>query len=184
MKKILLVNTNTEKSPYPVPPLGLCMIASVLENRYDVKVYDGVFDEGKGLTVLVQEFKPDYIGFSIRNIDDVVIDRPYYYVDRIISDFIKPVRKISQAPFILGGSGFSIFPKELMMLTGADFGITGEAEEILAELLLRIENGEDVNGMENVLVGIRQSAVHSPQSHFRPLTRVGEGAGGGLQHLI
>ena len=126
MKKVLLVNTNIEKSPYPVPPVGLCLLASVLEDMFSVKVYDGVFDEGKSLVGLVGQYAPDYIGFSIRNIDDVVADRPLFYIDRIISDFIEPVKKITSVPIILGGSGFSIFPGELMELTGADYGIVGE----------------------------------------------------------
>ena len=39
------------------------------------------------------------------------------------------------SPIILGGSGFSIFPDELMKMTGADHGIAGEGEEALADLL-------------------------------------------------
>ena len=100
MKKILLVNTNIEKAPYPVPPLGLCLLASVMEDRFNVKIYDGVFDEGKSLVGLVEDFAPDFIGFSIRNIDDVVAGRTIFYIDRIISDFIEPVREITSVPII------------------------------------------------------------------------------------
>lgn len=153
MKKILLVNTNIEKAPYPVPPLGLTMLAAALEKEWEVRVYDGVFDEGKSLPQLVQSFDPDYIGFSIRNIDDVVADRPLFYVDRIVSDFIGPVRSVTTAPFILGGSGFSIFPSDLMRLTGAEYGIVGEAEEILPELLQALEEGRDCSGIPNVITG-------------------------------
>ncbi|MBN1198902.1 MAG: hypothetical protein JXA23_06100, partial [Bacteroidales bacterium] len=78
MKKVLLVNTNTEKFPYPIPPLGLSLLASSLESWYEMKVYDGVFDEGKSLPDVVRSFQPDYIGFSIRNIDDVVADRTIF----------------------------------------------------------------------------------------------------------
>lgn len=151
MKKVLLVNTNTEKSPYPVPPLGLCLLASVLEDGYSIKIYDGVFDEGKSLVELVEDFTPDFIGFSIRNIDDVVADRPLFYIDRIISDFIVPVKKITSVPFILGGSGFSIFPEELMKMTKADYGIVGEGEDILPELLNRLEKGEEITDLPNVI---------------------------------
>jgi radical SAM superfamily enzyme YgiQ (UPF0313 family) len=151
MTKVLLINTNTEKSPYPVPPIGLCMLASVLEDLFNVKVYDGVFDEGISLIALVEDFAPDYIGFSIRNIDDVVADRPLFYVNRIISDFIVPVKKITSVPVILGGSGFSIFPVELMKMTGAEYGIVGEGEDILPELLIRLEKGEEITDLPNVI---------------------------------
>jgi len=146
-----LVNTNIEKVPYPVPPLGLCLLASVLEDRFKVKVYDGVFDEGKSLVETVSAFAPDLIGFSIRNIDDVVAEKPLFYIDRIISDFIAPVKKTTSAPIILGGSGFSIFPKELMNMTNADFGIVGEGEDIFPELLMRIDKGDEITSLPNVI---------------------------------
>jgi radical SAM superfamily enzyme YgiQ (UPF0313 family) len=139
-KRLLLINTNTERAPYPVPPLGLCMLASSLEGKYDVRIWDGVFKKAEGLTDFVKNWNPDYIGFSIRNIDDILIDRVIFYIDEIVKNFIEPVKKVSNAPIILGGSGFSIFPKELMELTGADYGIAGEGEEALSTLLAHLDN--------------------------------------------
>jgi radical SAM superfamily enzyme YgiQ (UPF0313 family) len=137
---VLLINTNTEKSPYPVPPLGLCLLAYSLKGKYDVQIWDGVFKKAEGLADFVKNWNPGYIGFSIRNIDDILIDRVIFYVDEIIRDFIQPVKKVSNAPIILGGSGFSIFPKELMEMTGADYGIVGEGEEALSTLLAHLDN--------------------------------------------
>ena len=153
MKRLLLVNTNIEKHPYPVPPLGLCLLASALEPDYSVKVYDGVFDEGKGLPEIVREFRPDYIGFSIRNIDDIVADRHIFYPERIVSDFIRPARETTDVPFILGGSGFSIFPRELMEMTSADFGICGEGEEDLRSLLQFLDEGKEPSGIPGLIAG-------------------------------
>jgi hypothetical protein len=135
MKRLLLINTNTERAPYPVPPLGLSLLAVALEKDYEVHIWDGMFRKPEGLPEFVQQWQPDYIGFSIRNIDDILIDRVIFYVDEIIRDFIEPVKKVSNAPIILGGSGFSIFPDELMKMTGADYGIAGEGEEALLNLL-------------------------------------------------
>ncbi|NVO03223.1 MAG: cobalamin B12-binding domain-containing protein, partial [Bacteroidetes bacterium] len=151
IKKILLVNTNIEKFPYPVPPLGLCLLASVLEKEYEVLIYDGVFDEGKTYLKTIEDFKPDVIGFSIRNVDNMVYDNRKYYVDDIDETFIKPTKKASQAITILGGSGFSIFPKELMQQYDADYGVIGEAEEILPVLLKHIKANTDVSQLKNVL---------------------------------
>jgi radical SAM superfamily enzyme YgiQ (UPF0313 family) len=161
MKKLLLVNTNIEKDPYPVPPIGLCMLATRLENRYDVRICDGVFDEGKNLPETVKEFNPDYIGFSIRNIDDIVDDRHIFYISGIISNFIEPVKKLTRVPVILGGSGFSIFPEELMKLTGADWGIIGDATEMLPELLAALDKGSDAYDLPNV---VGSSSLSQPQS--------------------
>ncbi len=159
MKKILLVNTNTEQAPYPVPPVGLCMLASRLEGTYETRIYDGVFEKGKNLVQTVLNFNPDYIGFSIRNIDDVIADRDCFYVDVILKEFIEPVRKITSVPVILGGSGFSIFPEELMKLSKADFGIVGEGVEILPLLLEELDNGNDPAGLPNVLISGQKQAA-------------------------
>jgi len=147
LKRVLLVNTNLERAPYPVPPLGLCLLADALGAQYEVKIYDGVFDGGRNLIALVREFNPDFIGFSIRNIDDVVMDREIFYMDDILEKFIRPVKKITDVPVILGGSGFSIFPAELMAMTGADFGIVGEAEAVLPVLLDRIQQHMDTSDL-------------------------------------
>ncbi|MCX6244202.1 MAG: radical SAM protein [Bacteroidetes bacterium] len=152
MTKILLVNTNTEKLPYPVPPLGLCLLASWLDERYEVSIYDGMFGDTAGLVEHVLQFAPDYIGFSIRNIDSTMSDNPVYYVDDLIAQFIRPVREISAAKIILGGSGFSIYAGELMEITGADYGIIGEAEASLPGLIDALERGEEVRSGRNLLV--------------------------------
>jgi len=150
MKKVLLVNTNTEKAPYPVPPLGLCMLASCLEGKYEVRIHDGMFDKGEELTEEVLKFNPDYIGFSIRNIDNTMPENPVHYLDEQVKRFIRPVQKISPATIILGGSGFSIFPEELMKITGADYGISGEAEQALPRLLDELERGGDLSEIVNL----------------------------------
>lgn len=149
--KVLLINTNIEKAPYPVPPLGLCMLAAALNDQYEVHLYDGVFDEGQNLITKVKEVNPDIIGFSIRNIDDVVMDREIFYMDGILEKFIRPVKAVTGVPLILGGSGFSMFPVELMRMTGADFGITGEAESILPVLLERILGHQDTADLPNII---------------------------------
>ena len=164
MKKILLVNTNTEQAPYPVPPVGLCMLASRLEGKYEMQIYDGVFPGGTNLVDTVQRFKPDYIGFSIRNIDDVVADRQVFYVNAIIRDFIEPVKKATSIPVILGGSGFSIFPEELMKLAKADYGIIGEGIEVFPELVDELEKGNDPSYIPNVLTA---NSVKGPKKSIK-----------------
>lgn len=172
MRKVFLINTNTEKAPYPVPPLGLCLISSNLEADYQVKIYDGMFDEGKNLTSELLAFGPDYIGFSIRNIDDIVADRQIFYVDKIISDFIRPVKNVTSVPIIIGGSGFSIFPEELMEWTGADYGITGESEVSFPYLLSCLDKGEDVSSIPNIITKISRNPGNNVQYLTRDVTKL------------
>jgi radical SAM superfamily enzyme YgiQ (UPF0313 family) len=168
MKRVLLVNTNVEKLPYPIPPLGLCLLASYISPFYEVRIYDGMFDEAKNLVNTVRGFRPDYIGFTIRNIDDVVADKEVFYVDRILADFIRPVRDICSAPVILGGSGFSVFPTELMDLSKADFGIVGEGEELFLDLLRTLDRGELPAPHPQVRHGKHGAAHGSGSPRFLP----------------
>lgn len=135
MKKVLLINTNTELHPYPVPPLGVCLLASVLKEHFDVMTLDGAFTPIDQLLKTIQGFHPDFICFGIRNIDNMTDDNLKFYLDDIVDGFIQPVRNMVHVPLIIGGSAFSIFPAELMKITGADYGIAGEGELTLPHLL-------------------------------------------------
>ena len=123
-----------------------------------------MFDEGIDLVNRVLQFNPDYIGFSIRNIDNTMPDNCVYYVDNQISRIILPVKKITSAKIILGGSGFSIFPQELMELTQADYGIVGEGETAFRQLLDSLDKGEDVCPFRNVLV--RSATKEETEAHI------------------
>jgi radical SAM superfamily enzyme YgiQ (UPF0313 family) len=61
------------------------------------------------------------------------------------------VQQVTDVPIIIGGSGFSIFPAELMELTGAGYGITGEGEEALKALLSHLDGKDRVPSIPNVL---------------------------------
>ena len=150
MKKLLLINTNTEKSPYPIPPLGLCQIASYLQGLYEVRIYDGMFDEGRSLGSVISSFNPDFMGFSIRNVDEMIPERSTFFIEGVYRNFIEPARKLTKAPCILGGSGYTMFPREILEYTGADYGIAGEGGKSLHALLQSLERGEDVNGIPAV----------------------------------
>lgn len=159
MKKVLLVNTNTEKSPYPVPPVGLALLASKLEARFEVRIFDGMFRSGERLKEEIRAFGPDYIGVGIRNIDDVVMERTTYYLDKIKSEFMLPIREESQAVTILGGGGFSIFPRQILQMFGGDYGIVGEGEQSFMALLAALESGRDPLEIPGVITKEGQSAM-------------------------
>jgi radical SAM superfamily enzyme YgiQ (UPF0313 family) len=134
LKKVLLVSSNRCKYPYPVYPLGVSHIASALMNQgYSVRLCDmGI--ENDQLESTLSEFQPDFIGFSIRNIDDIRIDNTTYFIPEL-NDLVKLVRSCCRVPIILGGSAFSLFPAQLLKLTYADYGIIGEGEETIVNLL-------------------------------------------------
>jgi radical SAM superfamily enzyme YgiQ (UPF0313 family) len=57
---------------------------------------------------------------------------------------------MTKAKIVLGGSGFTIFPTELMALLGADYGIVGDGEQ-LAPLMDALEFQSDLRGIPGVV---------------------------------
>ena len=138
--KILLISANTVKTPYPVYPLGLDYVAGAMGESRDVRVLD-MNDpvEQESLKETLIHYAPDAVGVSLRNIDSSEQSDKEGFFGAYLK-LIKSIRKHTRAPVILGGSGFSLFPDELMELLGADYGIVGEGER-LPELLKVIEEG-------------------------------------------
>ncbi|MCG8570312.1 MAG: radical SAM protein, partial [Spirochaetes bacterium] len=139
-KKVLLINTNFEKIPIPVPPLGLCTIANSIKEKYLYYIYDSVFDEGHNLKQIIDEYQPDYFGVGIRNVDNTSFAGSKYYLDTIYDKIIKTIHNYSHIPLILGGSGFSLFADDILALFQADYGVIGEGEKLFPYLLDCLEN--------------------------------------------
>ncbi len=148
--KLLLLSANTTQSPYPVYPLGLDYIAGTLQPRHEVAILDmNVVGGLERLEAAVREFGPDVIGLSVRNIDNVDTVATKSFVQGY-ERIIRVIRGCAKAPIVLGGSGFSIFPGELMSLLDADFGVVGEGE-YLGSLLDALENGTAVADLPGIM---------------------------------
>jgi radical SAM superfamily enzyme YgiQ (UPF0313 family) len=94
----------------------------------------------------IDHIQPDAIGVSVRNIDDQEMARPTFLLDKV-RPLIAACRVASEAPVVLGGAGFTLFPEAVLRYLGADFGICGEGEEAFPALLERLERGEDPRGL-------------------------------------
>ncbi|PLW96318.1 MAG: hypothetical protein C0591_09030 [Marinilabiliales bacterium] len=177
MKKILLVNSNTENAPYPVSPLGLCILATALKNAaYEVKIFDGLWKQANSnrqfsLAKELINFQPDVIGVSIRNVDDMIIEQSRFYIEEIEDLCITPIKNYAKGITILGGAGFSMFPVELLERWKFNFGITGPGEETLINLLHSIENGHPTDNIPGVFE--RKPNGHITGLHYKNFTTNG-----------
>ncbi|MGE5247056.1 MAG: lipid biosynthesis B12-binding/radical SAM protein [Verrucomicrobiota bacterium] len=143
MKRILLVSSNTSRDPHQVYPLGLAFVAAGLaESGHRVEQFD-FLASGESEALLrekIVSFKPDYVGVSLRNLDDCdSLSRVGY--PEIAKRIVGSVREAVGVPVIIGGPGFSILPEELLAFTGADHGIVGEGERIVCELIRDLSEG-------------------------------------------
>lgn len=96
--KILLINSNQFKQPWPVLPFGLCYVASSLENAGNkVKVLDLNFvknkDIKKTIDKTIEHFHPEIIGVSIRNIDNGAGFNTLFLLEDVKNNIITPLKK-------------------------------------------------------------------------------------------
>lgn len=148
---ILLVSANREKSPYPVFPLGLSYLAGSLRAAgHRLRTIDLCFADDPEVLLRDELFAhpPAAVILSIRNIDNVTYPGSRSYLEGV-KTAVHACR--GKTPVILGGSGFSLMPRELLEFFGGDFGIVGEGEEILPRLLERLAKGASALGLPGVL---------------------------------
>jgi lipid biosynthesis B12-binding/radical SAM protein len=138
--KVLLASSNTALHPYPAYPLGMAMIAAALERAgHEVRQFD-MLQQGESLERFrqtVRDWDPGLIGISIRNIDNTNLLREQRFIGTA-QELVSAAREVSKAPIVLGGSGFSLLPDEILAATGADYGIVGEGEQAIVNLAARL----------------------------------------------
>ncbi|TLD41730.1 MAG: Radical SAM domain protein [Candidatus Jettenia ecosi] len=150
--KILLISVNDETDPYPVTPLGVAYIAKALKNKgHTVYVLDLCFveDAYRAVGDILKGFLPDIIGLSIRNIDNLTYKKSIFYLPGV-RDIVTFIKKNTSVPIIVGGSGFSIFPEEVLRYLHLDIGIVGEGETAVSLIAEGIENGSDIYHIPNL----------------------------------
>jgi radical SAM superfamily enzyme YgiQ (UPF0313 family) len=139
----LLVSANCMSLPYPVYPIGVAYLMASLRRHGHLADHVDILATGgyQELERRLRQNSYDLVGVSIRNIDTVDSTSP----DELLADIAEAVRLIrrhSKAPLVLGGAGFSIMPERLLDHFQADYGIVGEGEEALPELIARLLTGD------------------------------------------
>jgi hypothetical protein len=169
---VLLISANTVLEPYPVYPLGLDYVVGAVAADHRVRRLDmSCSADRDGMQGVVQSFAPDVVGVSLRNIDNTDACHPEGFTAGY-RELIRTLRRMTDAPIVLGGSGFTIFPEEIMGLLQADYGIVGEGERF-ALLLAALERGQDPAGLPGVIVRGAPSFEAAPwpgamARHFDP----------------
>ena len=159
--KVLLISANTLRIPYPVYPLGLDYVAGSLDSRHQTKIVDlNDFTSSDELGTLIREFSPDFVGVSIRNIDNTDVINCRGFLPEY-QKLIHQIRINSTARIILGGSGFTVFPVEFMQALDADYGIAGEGER-LSLLLDALEKNADVKSIPGIVTKDTTGIAYEP----------------------
>ena len=141
--KILLLSSNTAMSPYPVYPLGLSVVAAALKRAGHQPVLCDLLVDGESIEALghrLKEENPGLVGISIRNLDNVNLLNEKRYTTQI-GELVRCVHEELEVPVVLGGSGYSLAPEGMLRDAGADYGIVGEGERLIVELVECLERG-------------------------------------------
>jgi radical SAM superfamily enzyme YgiQ (UPF0313 family) len=162
--KVLLVSANQYTQPYPVYPLGLDYVADAIAARHSVEIIDlNLLADSEAFYKAIDQFSPDVIGLSIRNIDNTDSADPKGFL-HTYRELARAVRNRSSARLVLGGSGFTLFPLEMMKALDADYGIIGEGER-LPRLLDTLEANEDPTGLPGIVTPHGGVAIPGPWQH-------------------
>jgi len=142
--RIAFVSGNREKLPDAVIPLGILYVMASTPDRHEMVLIDLCFEwyPLEALRERILAFRPDLVALGIRNIQSNdysgIADHLSYH-----ADLISVLRETTSAPVVIGGSGFSVMPEQLMAHLRPDYGISGEGERAFPELLQALD-GEPV----------------------------------------
>ena len=136
----------------PIFPIGLAYLATAVKpTGWGIRVFDmnvslHPYEE---LDRLVKGYRPDVIGISLRNIDNVDFDEFNYFYH----EFQRMLSSLGgfDGKLVVGGAGFSIFAEELFARhEEIDYGIVQEGEETIVELLDHISKGQSVDSVKGL----------------------------------
>ncbi|RUM36902.1 MAG: B12-binding domain-containing radical SAM protein [Desulfobulbus sp.] len=145
---ILLISPNTLQVPYPVYPIGLDYVAGSVDGRHRVRIADLNCMDRDELAQLIDDFSPQIIGISCRNIDNTDEGDSHYFI-REYRHLVDWLRKRSRAVLVCGGAGFTIMPDRIFAALDVDFGIIGEGERfgLLVEAIDAGRRPTDIAGV-------------------------------------
>jgi len=131
---VLLVNTNFMKPL--VGPLALDYLsASLHAHGIPSEVLDLALeaDPGSAISRSAASLDPSLVAVTVRNTDDCYFATKHFLLPEL-KTIANRLKEAFEAPLVIGGAGYSIFPREAMRFLETDFGIHGEGEWALPRL--------------------------------------------------
>ena len=169
--RVLIVSTNRERTPYPVLPVGPCLVAARLaQEGFDVRVADLMWedDPARAAADAVRGFRPDFVGVSMRNVDNSDLIGTKYFVPEIRGIF-DALRHATAAPVVLGGAAAAIEPIRLFRALAPDAILYGDAENRFPELLRSWERGAPRLDLPGLVVERDGRLVHNRLHSSEPI---------------
>ncbi len=173
----MLTLINTNRITPPIAPVGLDYVADAARQAgVHVEILDlGLADEpDRMLSDHFARCDPELVAVSFRNVDDCFWPGGSWFVPELRA-VVHRIRELSQSPIVLGGVGFSIFPQQIVHQCGADFGIRGDGERSLPELLRQLRTDRRLDLVDGLIWShdstIRANPPAWPEKLSIPTTR-------------
>ena len=156
--KILLIATNQaerymDRMVVRPLPIGVAYLAAHIdEGRHELQVLDLMFSDDAVSEVggAVEQFRPDLVGLSIRNLDNQSYLNPVSHLPGV-KEIVRHVRSVSDATIVCGGPAFSILPAYCLEYLEADLGIAGDGVESFTLLVDRLHERADYTGVAGLV---------------------------------
>jgi radical SAM superfamily enzyme YgiQ (UPF0313 family) len=149
--QVALINTNRIKPP--IAPIGLDYVAEAVNAAgHTVAVLDLCWSDAweRALSGFLERTCFDLVGVTLRNTDDCAFTSRQSFLTEFVA-IVSTIRKHTEGLIVLGGTGFSTMPEQVLALCEADAGIWGEGEFTLVELIRRIEEGREWHDLPNLV---------------------------------
>jgi radical SAM superfamily enzyme YgiQ (UPF0313 family) len=156
------------------PSLSLLYVAGCLEAQgvevqfIDVNAEQLTLDE---TVARLRAFGPDYVGYTVTT---------YLFYQTL--SWVKAIREQVEVPVIVGGVHMGIYPKETMSHTCLDYGVTGEAEQSLPQLLTALLHKRPLDDVRGIVY--RRPDGQVVQTASPPLLADASQAAWPARHLI
>jgi len=173
---VLLISANTEKLPDPVYPIGAAYVAAAAERHgHEVSTLDLCFLDSlePALSEAIDRCQPEVVAISLRNLDSSAYPQNTSYIEDY-ENLVRAVRSRSQAPIVLGGSGFTVMPETILEFLGVEMGVAGEGEAAFPWILERLATNEPlVSSPEFICRPINGSVLVTPTARVGRLDDTG-----------
>ncbi|HVK24259.1 MAG TPA: tryptophan 2-C-methyltransferase [Actinokineospora sp.] len=165
MSRGLVVLVNPNKVHPPIAPYALDVLTTSLELAgFEVEVLDLTFRREDWKTFLTEYFAtrtPMLVGVSVRNTDTVYAfeQRPFIGEHK---EIITELMRLTDAPVIGGGIGFSTMPFALVDYFGIDYGVKGPGEQIICDLADALVSGRDPATVAGLIRNTKDGVTRVP----------------------
>ncbi len=141
----MLTLINTNRMTPPIAPIGLEYVAeAAVRAGIEVSILDLALCDNPeaALREHFARHSPTLVGLSFRNVDDCFWPSAQWFVPGL-AQLVGDVRRLTDAPIVVGGVGFSVFARRIVEYCRVDFGIRGDGEGATVALYRQLQNDRD-----------------------------------------